>query len=214
MRRYKAIFLMLILAAVCCLCGCDPGCAFSVYGKEIPEGYKSIKVALCDQNNRIIGMSEEFPVVCKDKFAVVKSAIFDAENFSLERAAIEGRYIFISNENAAAIIILWVLMTMILNCTLLATFIFYTVKKQQLTRKSAILRCVLLSIGEIGFRGYQILTHVIPYFNINDSKLDLTPTILDLPWIMAMLMLVLYLVRVGTRKAGENVPDDDSSEVN
>lgn len=72
MRRYKAIFLMLILAAVCCLCGCDPGCAFSVYGKEIPEGYKSIKVALCDQNNLIIGMSEEFPVVRKDKFAVVK----------------------------------------------------------------------------------------------------------------------------------------------
>lgn len=103
---------------------------------------------------------------------------------------------------------------MILNCTLLATFIFYTAKKQQLTKKSVILRCVLLSIGELIFRGEQILPHVIPYFNIYDSKPDLTPTVLDVPWIMGMIMLVVYLIRVGTKKPDEKGHDEEKNESN
>lgn len=39
MKRYKAIFLLLILTMVCCLCGCHQQCSFSIVCEQLPDNY-------------------------------------------------------------------------------------------------------------------------------------------------------------------------------
>lgn len=165
------------------------------------EKYKSIRVARCSDTFEIIDITNEFPIVCSDKFAVVSSANYHTDIGTLESMDLFKRHYFGMDgfDLGVLMVLIWIA-TVTADIWGSVAIILVSEKKREHSKFLLWLVFGFCSIGHIFMTVFYLVTILDPYYNIDGNRLDIINLVtIDVTWVMSLIFII-----IGLKKSKKN----------
>lgn len=159
------------------------------------EKYKSIRVARCSDSFEIIDITDEFSIVCSDKFAVVSSANYHSDTGTLEGTGVFKRHYFgLDGFDLNVLMVLIWIATVTADIWGSVAMMLVSDKKREHSKFLLWLVFGFCSLGHIFMTVFYLVTILDPYYNVDGHSLDIINLlIIDVTWVMGLIFLIIGL---------------------
>ncbi len=167
--------------------------------RDFCEKHKKIKVASCNDKWQAVTVSDEFDVLCKDKFAVVQKISMDKWSGGLQREELLKRK-FMGSLDQLTLGLMMTLLSWVFDFILMIELCIFLSKKHRPRRSTALISFGLMSIFNVVLLAVCLFEYVVPYFNVDDSRFGASEAqmliFLEFPWLVCWGLLVLLLYKL------------------
>ncbi len=170
--------------------------------EEFCKKYRKVRIAITDDKGRVLRVSDDYDILCRDKYAIVVTTEVDTQTAELKCKALERRHIF-GEYDDFLMVVLWV-GAIASGIVLTAVMIVCLAVKNKPSRIVAAIAFVLMSICSVLLTTWQLIYCLVPYYDINDK--GLTEFVLrdifteNISWLVGTLLFGIFMATARSAK--------------
>ena len=173
------------------------------------EKYKSVRVAYCDQELNPVSVTNQYSLLCKNKFAAVERMKFDIDGNRLETVEITKRNFF-NDMGSDEVLILATVLTWLADIGLVIVLAIFAAQKPPMKPPVTIGAFCGISLFNVVLTSFFLMQYLDPYYNIEGDefgKLELVVlALMNAPWLVAWVMLIVWILNRSRYTGAEQFP--------